>query len=191
MPTEQFDPMQHDAGDYDPEPAGPTSRSRRTPRARRTEEPAAGEPITPEPVAEEPVEEPEEESHWPFSDPDGTGEQPAVEEPAQQPAQQPDARTGNAGDAVGPGPGQRLRAAAGTQQPLRRRRAPRPAARRAAPPFDDHDGHTVAGGWDPNQFARQQPGIPGQPQAPERHRPRGRPAGVLQRRDRRRRPGGR
>lgn len=40
----------------------------------------------------------------------------------------------------------------------------------AYPPVDpgdiDHDGHTVAGGWDPNQFARQQPGIPGQPQAP-------------------------
>jgi hypothetical protein len=40
----------------------------------------------------------------------------------------------------------------------------------ARPEFDptdiDHDGHTVAGGWDPNQFARQQPGIPGQPPAP-------------------------
>jgi hypothetical protein len=38
------------------------------------------------------------------------------------------------------------------------------------PQFDptdiDHDGHTVSGGWDPNQFARQQPGIPGQPPAP-------------------------
>lgn len=31
---------------------------------------------------------------------------------------------------------------------------------------DDHDGHTVAGGWDPNQFQRQHPGIPGQPPAP-------------------------
>ena len=39
-----------------------------------------------------------------------------------------------------------------------------------SPSFDptdiDHDGHTVAGGWDPNQFARQHPGIPGQPPAP-------------------------
>ncbi|MFC4787071.1 FHA domain-containing protein [Nocardioides sp. MAHUQ-72] len=36
------------------------------------------------------------------------------------------------------------------------------------PPADevDHDGMTRAGGWDPGQFARQQPGIPGQPQAP-------------------------
>lgn len=31
---------------------------------------------------------------------------------------------------------------------------------------DDHDGHTVAGGWDPDQFQRQHPGIPGQPPAP-------------------------
>jgi hypothetical protein len=30
----------------------------------------------------------------------------------------------------------------------------------------DHDGHTVAGGWDPSQFAPQQPGIPGQPPSP-------------------------
>jgi hypothetical protein len=40
----------------------------------------------------------------------------------------------------------------------------------ARPEFDptdiDHDGHTVAGGWDPSQFAHQQPGIPGQPPAP-------------------------
>lgn len=40
----------------------------------------------------------------------------------------------------------------------------------AYPQFDpddvDHDGHTVAGGWDPSRFSRQQPGIPGQPQAP-------------------------
>ena len=35
-----------------------------------------------------------------------------------------------------------------------------------APPFDDHDGNTVAGGWDPGQFAQQPPGIPGQPPAP-------------------------
>lgn len=31
---------------------------------------------------------------------------------------------------------------------------------------DDHDGLTRTGGWDPQQFARQQPGIPGQPSAP-------------------------
>lgn len=30
----------------------------------------------------------------------------------------------------------------------------------------DHDGMTRAGDWDPGQFARQQPGIPGQPPAP-------------------------
>jgi hypothetical protein len=44
---------------------------------------------------------------------------------------------------------------------------PIPQAPRLFDPTDiDHDGHTVAGGWDPNQFARQQPGIPGQPPAP-------------------------
>lgn len=30
----------------------------------------------------------------------------------------------------------------------------------------DHDGHTMAGGRDPNEFARQHPGIPGQEPAP-------------------------
>ena len=47
---------------------------------------------------------------------------------------------------------------------------PPPPTPPAPPQFDptdiDHDGHTVAGGWDPNQFAPQQPGIPGQPPAP-------------------------
>ena len=47
---------------------------------------------------------------------------------------------------------------------------PPPPIPPAPPQFDptdiDHDGHTVAGGWDPNQFAPQQPGIPGQPPAP-------------------------
>lgn len=33
-------------------------------------------------------------------------------------------------------------------------------------PDVDHDGHTVAGGWDPDRLARPQPGIPGQPPAP-------------------------
>ena len=33
-------------------------------------------------------------------------------------------------------------------------------------PDQDHDGKTQAGSWDRNQFARQQPGIPGQPPAP-------------------------
>lgn len=31
----------------------------------------------------------------------------------------------------------------------------------------DHDGHTVSGGWGGDEFARQQPGIPGQTPAPE------------------------
>lgn len=45
---------------------------------------------------------------------------------------------------------------------------PAPVAPPAAPVADDHDhdGHTQAGGWDPNRFARQHPGIPGQPPAP-------------------------
>ena len=33
-------------------------------------------------------------------------------------------------------------------------------------PDQDHDGKTQAGSWDRNEFARQQPGIPGQPPAP-------------------------
>ena len=82
VPTEQFDPMQHDAGDYDPAPAGPFAVHA---EGQATEEPAAEEP-----AGEEPEE--EEESHWPFSDPDATGEQPAVEEPAveEPPSKPPD-----------------------------------------------------------------------------------------------------
>ena len=57
--------------------------------------------------------------------------------------------------------------------PRRPRRPPRPAP--PAPPVspppavpgdEDHDGMTQSGSWDPGQFARQQPGIPGQPPAP-------------------------
>ena len=36
----------------------------------------------------------------------------------------------------------------------------------ATDPDDDHDGMTQAGGWDPEELAPQQPGIPGQPPAP-------------------------
>lgn len=50
-----------------------------------------------------------------------------------------------------------------------------PAAPPAAPPVatdaaddhDDHDGMTQAGGWDSQELDRQQPGIPGQPPAPD------------------------
>ncbi len=40
-----------------------------------------------------------------------------------------------------------------------------------APPTTDHDGMTRAGSHDPDQFAPQQPGIPGQPPAPSITRP--------------------
>ncbi|MCW2791337.1 MAG: Forkhead-associated protein [Nocardioides sp.] len=36
----------------------------------------------------------------------------------------------------------------------------------AVAPASDHDGATRSGEWNPGEFARQQPGIPGQPQAP-------------------------
>jgi hypothetical protein len=36
----------------------------------------------------------------------------------------------------------------------------------SAAPASDHDGATRSGEWNPGEFARQQPGIPGQPQAP-------------------------
>ena len=41
-----------------------------------------------------------------------------------------------------------------------------PAAAPAAELDDDHDGHTVAGSWDPARVENRQPGIPGQLQAP-------------------------
>lgn len=40
-----------------------------------------------------------------------------------------------------------------------------------AAPDNDHDGMTRTGGWDAEEFARQQPGIPGQPPAPGVTRP--------------------
>lgn len=44
--------------------------------------------------------------------------------------------------------------------------APAPDQGQAVEDDADHDGYTRAGAWDPGQFARPQPGIPGQPQAP-------------------------
>jgi hypothetical protein len=44
--------------------------------------------------------------------------------------------------------------------------APAPDQGEALEDDADHDGYTRAGAWDPGQFARPQPGIPGQPQAP-------------------------
>ncbi|MEQ4547920.1 FHA domain-containing protein, partial [Nocardioides kribbensis] len=44
---------------------------------------------------------------------------------------------------------------------------PQPDPQPDPPPADhDHDGMTRAGSWDPDEFARPQAGIPGQPQAP-------------------------
>lgn len=51
--------------------------------------------------------------------------------------------------------------------PQQEQYAPAPDQGQAAEEDDaDHDGYTRAGAWDPGQFARPQPGIPGQPQAP-------------------------
>ncbi|MET1060099.1 MAG: FHA domain-containing protein [Nocardioides sp.] len=163
QPTQQFDAMQHDAGDYEGEPAGSFAAHA---EGQAAEEPAAEEPVVEEPAAEEPfVDEHEEESHWPFSDPDPTGEQPAVEPAAPDSAPEPPSAPwsqaqGHVYDPA-PAPGNPF-AAAPPVPPV----PPVPAGPPAVPPFDDHDGNTVAGGWDPHQFARQQPGIPGQPQAP-------------------------
>ncbi|WP_157551294.1 FHA domain-containing protein, partial [Nocardioides jensenii] len=41
-----------------------------------------------------------------------------------------------------------------------------PAANQATGDGVEHDGNTVAGGYSADHFARQHPGIPGQPQAP-------------------------
>ena len=85
-PTERFDPMAHEAGDYDPAPVGPFAAHAED---QAVEEPAAEEPAAEEPAAsrsrasQEPgaesraAEEPEE-LHWPFSDPEDTGEQPVA-----------------------------------------------------------------------------------------------------------------
>ena len=160
-PTEQFDPMQHEAGDYDAAPAEPLAAYA---EGQASEEPAAEAP-TAEPAAagyaaDEPA---EDEPHWPFSEPEETGEQPAVQHDAPQPGAVPPP-PGASGYPWGQAQGHGHAPPAPTSPfaPPGAGAAPVPQA----PPFDDHDGNTVAGGWDPSRFARQQPGIPGQPPAP-------------------------
>ena len=154
-PTERFDPMQHEAGDYEPAPVEPAAVE---PVVAHAEGQATEEPAAEDPAAEELGEEiGEDEPHWPFSDPEDTGEQPAAEAAAPEAPAPP---WGPAqGDVYSPSPAPSNPFTPDAAAPL----AP-PAP--PVPPFDDHDGNTVAGGWDPSQFARQQPGIPGQPQAP-------------------------
>ncbi len=186
QPTEQFDALSDEPfatyaeGSAAEEPAGG--------------EPAAGEPAAGEPAdaatddrfEDEPAVEQSSE-FWPFSDPafdeapdevpadaapadeapdaGAPGEQPAVggqhayEQPADQPGQQP---AGTPAYPWGDAPGN-VYASPPPVPPTPFGGAPVPPA---APDDADHDGHTVAGGWDPSQFARQQPGIPGQPPAP-------------------------
>ncbi|MEO6511400.1 MAG: FHA domain-containing protein, partial [Nocardioides sp.] len=43
---------------------------------------------------------------------------------------------------------------------------PEPVTAAEPSPSIEHDGHTQAGNWNPSDFARSQPGIPGQPPAP-------------------------
>jgi hypothetical protein len=186
QPTERFDAVSdgpfaaYAEGSSTEEPAGG--------------EPAAGEPeaatddIDDEPAVEQSTE------FWPFSDPafdeapaevpadaapadeapDAAfpGEQPAdggyhayeqpadqqVDQPADQPGQHPAGAPAYPwGDPTG-----NVYASPPPASPTSFGGLPVPPAA----PDADHDGNTVAGGWDPNQFARQQPGIPGQPPAP-------------------------
>ncbi|HEY3017078.1 MAG TPA: FHA domain-containing protein [Nocardioides sp.] len=120
------------------------------------EEPALDQPTYQEPAAEavpeEPVwgrpEQPAEPESAPMPEAPAWGDAPAAEpvpEPvwgAPVPEQQPEAT------------------------PFVPEQAQAPEAYAEPDPNEDHDGMTRAGAWDPNQFARQQPGIPGQPPAP-------------------------
>ena len=101
-------------------------------------------PVAP-PAREEPEESMADEDgdhHWPFSDPDAPEDSSAEDDAAEEqaPEQAPE-------EQVAP----RSQSPFGADTPVE---------------FSDHDGNTVAGGWDPGQFDRQQPGIPGQPPAP-------------------------
>ncbi|MBB6628679.1 FHA domain-containing protein [Nocardioides sp. KIGAM211] len=128
-----------------------------------------------EPVAEP---EPEEESAFtpepafapvPAAADDAPAEEPAPEAPAPEEPAEPELETVAQPvlDADAPGPD-----VSGAD-------VPPPAEPPAGPPVDpavpagpapvvepEHDGMTRAGGWDRPEFVRQQPGIPGQPQAP-------------------------
>jgi len=121
------------------------------------EEPALDQPTYQEPAAEAVPEEPV----W------GQPEQPA--EP--QSAPMPEAPAWGDAPAPEPVPEPVWGAPVPQQQPEATpyvpEQAPAPEPAYAEPdPNEDHDGMTRAGAWDPNQFARQQPGIPGQPPAP-------------------------
>ncbi len=82
---------------------------------------------------------------------------PVVQEPVQEPREEPDDEIGQETPLDGPPTNPQepsLTEEAGWSQPV-------PATASA-----EHDGHTQAGNWNPGEFARSQPGIPGQPPAP-------------------------
>lgn len=157
-------------------PAGLVRISRTDSPARAAGAPeAAPEPEPePEPVAAPPVEEatafydPLAESD-PEEDPDPT---PSPEDEP-QPLEDLGVETPMDDDPPTSPQERSLTEEAGWAQPRPEPVAP-PAAVSAPPaapvlppmPSVEHDGHTQAGNWNPGEFARSQPGIPGQPPAP-------------------------
>jgi len=117
------------------------------------EEPVLEEPLVDEPVVDQPAVEAPAAAVDPLTEPIEMAPEPAVGPP---PAFSPQFPPPPPPLPPPPAPGFGF----GPPSP-----APEPA-----PAYDladiDHDGHTVAGGWDPSKFARQHPGIPGQPPAP-------------------------
>ena len=85
----------------------------------------------------------------------------SVEEPPPA-AAQPEAEAAAEPSALGWGPGV-LPVPPSAAEP---EAAPPPWVSPDAEEEGDHDGMTQAGGWDPGEFERKQPGIPGQPPAP-------------------------
>jgi hypothetical protein len=144
------------------------------------EEPVVEEPVVEEPVAEQPVAE-QPVAEQPVAEQpvavEPVVEEPAAVEPVPAPLTEPVEVVGGAPQAAPAAPAwqQPGNVYAPPPAPSNPFAAPPPPGMAPyeppAPPQPDpadydHDGHTVAGGWDPNQFVRQHPGIPGQPQAP-------------------------
>ncbi len=138
----------------------------------------------PRPAAEGPVAEPDGEATQavPYLPVESLGEAPVVEDPEQDVDEYTDGTATRS-----PRSGCRSRPAAVPPPPSEPPPPPPsappppppappvpPVAPPSAPPVpppppvpgDGHDGMTQTGAWDPGQFAREQPGIPGQPPAP-------------------------
>jgi hypothetical protein len=121
-------------------------------RIARTDRPASTAPAAADVAAREPEPEPANEvetafySAVPEVDPDPTPDPIGLETPLDDdPPTHPQERS--------------LTEEAGWAQPT-----PEPTPEPT--PSIEHDGHTQAGNWNPGDFARSQPGIPGQPPAP-------------------------